>query len=185
MKRTLSLLTVTGSVVVLCVATSAWWRPVSPGASEEAPSTTLLAGAANLHLKCVRAEYVTETNQTDAVDTELYIVNRSVARSIKLKTIVVVGAGGVANRLSTYNGLFDKVIPPLGEIVLPIDSTLPGVFPRVGSGRRPNDVASVIVTWEGPAEAMRLTATIFQWERRDSISGFGATSIVEGYTLTY
>ena len=132
----------------------------------------------------VRAEYVAKDAIHGQTDTEVVIVNTHGTQSLKILGIYVLGRDGVQKVLLHYRGPNGKTIPPLGQVVVPVDSSS-GV--PAGSHTRPasTDVASVIVGWEGRSDVLKLTAVVQQWEISRSIDGFRGISIEEGYEVLF
>ena len=153
--------------------------------TETLTTTTAVFGAprGHAHLTGVRAEFVARSRGTlGQIDTEIVIVNTHGTRTITLLNIYVLGRDGVKTVLKVYGGL-NGVIPPLGQVVLPIATI--GVRAGVHTAPKKGDVASVIVAWEGLADTMKVTAIIQQWELSRSTDGFRGMSIAEGYNVPF
>ena len=144
--------------------------------------TVFGAPLGHAHLTGVRAAYVADNRSFGQIDTEIVIVNTHGTRTLTLLNIYVLGRDGVKTVLKVYGGL-NGVIPPLGQVVLPIATI--GVRAGVHTAPKKGDVASVIVAWEGLADTMKVTAIIQQWELSRSTDGFRGMSIAEGYNVPF
>jgi len=115
-------------------------------------------GGGGYNYTAVRAEYVDLSGNRDEVDTSCYLINKSSSQLIVLHDVLVVGEGGTQQVLGLDTSHRGQVLRPLGSVELPIDSTIPGVKPETEIGQK--GVASVIVSWAGPAGALELSAVI-------------------------
>ena len=139
------------------------------------------ATAAGDHFKAVRAEYVVEQPTSGSIETELVITNTSATKWVKLKDLVVLGRNGLRTVLAVHRGHRGTLVPPLGQVMILVDRKL-GVAPRGKSvPRSARDVASTVLAWEGPADAVKLSAII----RERAGSAFFGSSVEDGYDLTF
>jgi hypothetical protein len=118
-----------------------------------------LAPTAELHFAQVRAEYIDLEGNRDEADTTLTIVNKSMSKTLYLGDVSALGPDGLAEVLAVHTGLNGVGIPPLGSIDLPVDATsFPGLQPKLETDSR--GVESVLLSFQGSREAIRLTAAI-------------------------
>lgn len=128
--------------------------PTKPASTS--PVAALLAGV-GYHANIVRVEYYYSEPRNRQASTVCHIKNTSAIEPVVLKELVLLGADGASSILTTYTGLVDRVVPPLGEIDLSIGSNIPGL--AVGNASAPG-VRNVVLIWAGSSEALRLNAAI-------------------------
>lgn len=111
------------------------------------------------HLAQVRAKFIDLSGNRDETSTTCFLVNAHPTRAIVLGEVLALGPDGANELLATHDGLVGVVLPPLGVVDLPVDpARFPGLKPELEIGDR--GLASVLVSWSGPKEALRLSAEL-------------------------
>lgn len=129
----------------------------------------------------VRAEYVDLSGNRDETSTTCLIVNKSASQTIVLGDISALGPNGAAEVISIDTQLNGVTIPPLASLELPVDAAhFPGLAPKVETNSR--GVESVVVSWSGPKEALRLTALV-RLQQPGSLDN-RTVNYVDGHYLT-
>lgn len=129
----------------------------------------------------VRAEYVARDTTHGQVDTEVVIQNTNAIWPFRIGDIIVLGRHGLATTLRIHKGLSGGLVPPLGQIVIPIDSSI-GVVAGRRSGPSPRDVATVVVGIDARSwEHAKVTAVVKQWEPSRSTDGFYAMRLEQSF----
>jgi len=124
---------------------------------ESAPHSVLGLNLATpgAHATGVRAEYATV--QGRLANTVCHLTNTSLIESITLGHVVIASTSGVNSIITSYDGLLNRVVPPLGCVDLHIDNTIPGVTPTTVPG---TGVSQVVFIWTGTEGLVKLTASI-------------------------
>lgn len=156
------------SLIVVSLSLCVVLLPASSGLRESAAPESLsvegvmFGGGTGIYYKIVRAQYVDLSGNWWHVDTNCIIMNTSALFPITLKNIYVLGPNGITNILANYAGFVGTTIQPLGQFQFPIDSaTIPGIIPQIAWAD--SGVRSVVVSWSGPSDAMKLTSVTEQW----------------------
>jgi hypothetical protein len=111
------------------------------------------------HYVQVRAQYIDLNGNRDETNTTLYLVNKSMTRTLVLGDVLAMGPNGLSEVLAHDGDLVGVAIPPLGTIELPVDSAhFPGLLPELEVGQR--GLESVVLSFAGPKDALGLTASI-------------------------
>jgi hypothetical protein len=109
----------------------------------------------------VRGEYIELSGNNDKTSTTCHFVNKSLSRTIYLGDISALGLDGLSEVLAVHTGLNGVGIPPLGSLDLPVDAAhFPGLQFKQFSNSR--GLESVLVSWSGPKDALRLDASVQQ-----------------------
>jgi len=116
------------------------------------------SAAGLLNVTGVRAQYVDLDGNLPHVDTTCHLINTDLMAPIVLRNVRVLGPGGRVDVLANLTSLDGTVLPPLGELRIPIDSSIPGLLPQTTLSAP--GVRSVMITWEGSPESLNLTAVI-------------------------
>lgn len=142
------------------------------------PSWKPAAVASGPHYRIVPAEWSNRVSRDATTDTDLWIMNRSLTQTVTLGDVVILGMGGVGRVLTVFKGLDEQVIPPLGRVVLPVSWNIPGIAPRASGPRTDGDVASAVVAWTGPKDALILQAKVTNSDSRSAQSDTHRTSVI-------
>jgi len=134
-----------------------------------------------VHLDGVRAEYIDLSGNDWHLDTTCHLINTSLTTPLVLQDVQILGPGGRTDVIATYAGLSGTSLPPLGELRLAIDGSIPGVTPLTAVGT--HGVRNVIFAWKGPAEALNLTAVLERYA--PSSVDDRAHIVASGYEVTY
>jgi len=111
------------------------------------------------HYVQVRAQYIDLNGNRDETNTTLFLVNKSMTRTLVLGDVLAMGPNGLSEFLAHAGDLVGVSIPPLGTVELPVDSAhFPGLLPELEVGQR--GLESVVLSFAGPKDALRLTASI-------------------------
>jgi len=111
------------------------------------------------HYVQVRAQYIDLNGNRDETNTTLFLVNKSMTRTLVLGDVLAMGPNGLSEVLAHDGDLVGVSIPPLGTVELPVDSAhFPGLLPELEVGQR--GLESVVLSFGGPKDALRLTASI-------------------------
>ena len=86
---------------------------------------------------------------------------------MSLGNVYLLEENGIAGPIITYGGLVGTVVPPLGRFALNINNGIPGVFPIADVTLPSGGINNVVFTWDGPADAIDLTAVIMRHENGD------------------
>jgi hypothetical protein len=131
------------------------------------------------HLLHVRGEYFHSNVTQDRALTTCILVNRSVSRTIWLGDVLALGTDGLTEVLATHTGLNGVALPPLATIELVVDSIrFPGLLPERGVNDR--GLATCLVEWWGPKDALRLTASVFgEFQSAQGV----AIKVIEGHVV--
>ena len=141
---------------VLFVGSSLLWSGARSAAAATAAGP---GGHGDKQSLQVRAQYVDLDGNRDETNTTLLLVNKSLTRTLVLGGVLALGQDGLSEVLATDDALDGVVIPPLGTLEVLVDSIrFPGLQPVRVLGER--GVASVVVGYAGPRDALRLTASI-------------------------
>jgi hypothetical protein len=107
----------------------------------------------------VRAEYIALSGNNDVTTTTVTLVNRSASTTLYLGDLSALGLDGLAEVLAIDTGLDGVGIPPLGSLDLPVDAAH---FPGLQAKDLPDSrgVETILVSYSGPKESLRLTAAI-------------------------
>ena len=177
-------------VLALCVgiavlASGSTATQIKPQPSTSIPPVFSGLAAGTTHAKAVRAEYSEpQGNRTPPVNTDLVIANTSATKWLRLKDLVVLGRDGLRTVLVVHRGFNGRQIPPLGQVLVHVDTSI-GVTPRKRNvARSARDVASAVVLWEGSADALRLTSIVKEHSPGNGW-GYTATSVEHGYDLKF
>lgn len=154
---------------------------VDRSAASAAYLATAVLPADDVRYLHVRAEYVDDYyGNRDETVTTLFLVNKSLSKSVTLGDIQALGPDGQGEVMATHSGLNGVVVPPLGSVELVVDSTnFPGLVPVILADDR--GVASALVRWNGPKDALRLVASIQIAQL--SLTEGRAISVIEGHTV--
>jgi hypothetical protein len=150
--------TFTGTAVALGLGLLAVGR-FTIGSASAAAARTAAATPIEWNYAQVRAEFITKDGNDDVTNTTCTIVNRSQSRTLYLGDISALGLDGLDEILAVHTGLNGIGIQPLGSIDVPVDAAhFPGLQPKVFPDSR--GVETILVSWTGPKEALRLSSTI-------------------------
>lgn len=128
----------------------------TPGASAAAAAP---ANHGDGHTMQVRAQYIDLNGNHDETNTTLFLVNKSMTRTLVLGDVLALGPNGLSEVLAHDGDLVGVLIPPLGTVELPVDSAhFPGLLPELEVGQR--FLESVVLSFTGPKDALRLTASV-------------------------
>ena len=140
--------------VAFLIATT-FLLPLKPPAAAPAKAPA----SPQLDFAQVRGEFVDLDGNLDEVDTTLRLVNRSLSATLTLGDIYAVGRDGLSEVLSTHTGSNGVTLGPLASLDLKVDpSNFPGLLPKIY--RTDRGLESVVVSFSGPREALRLSAAI-------------------------
>ena len=103
----------------------------------------------------VRAEYRDLSGNWPHTDTEVHIVNTNATTPLTLREVFVLGPNGVQSVIAIYRGLLNKIVPPLGQVNLHINSGIPGVVPQT-SPSTPLPTSSSRARMESPPWPLKL-----------------------------
>jgi len=80
-----------------------------------------------------------------------YLYNKSLTTEITLGSIYILKPEGLEGDTTVWNGLANEIIPPLGNVGFNMSQT--GVLQE-------NHSFTVVIMWEGPADALRLEGVV-------------------------
>jgi hypothetical protein len=177
MSRIIVATTLLGSALLILAALFATPAELSPE----------VAASGSVQVTGVRVEWARRTpNAVDDIDTRIRFVNRSATHAITLGPIVFLGPKGAASPLAVHTGLDNRRIGPLETIALPVDGKIAGLVARQTRIPGGKDVTNAVVAWNGPAEALHVTALIrYTSDKNYQYTDFTACVIAEGFPLSF
>lgn len=134
--------------ILLLVALALGAAAASGGAATPATGST--------HMMGVRVQYLDLSGNHHHTDCEVHLVNTSRSLPITIKQFVVLGPGGITDVIGRAPHLNGATIAPLGELRVPIDTTIPGVTPQTALGA--HGVRNAVVHWSGLSFGLKLEA---------------------------
>ncbi len=181
MKNPILLLSLFGTALLLL----SFSGTTSQGPQRRTSESLFGPSAANglFHVKGVRAEYRDLSGNWPHTDTQVHIINTSAITPLTLREVFVLGPNGAQSVIAIYRGLFNKIVPPLGQVNLNIDRGIPGVVPQTttsGAG-----VRNVVVIWGGATNALHLSASITRRFYNSLDDEDLSRAIAEGYDVKF
>ncbi len=142
-----------------------------------APSTLPSLGQA----RGVRAEFEHLYGNNAHTESICYVKNTSLTQDITLMRVIVLGPGGASDIIAFDTATSGTVVPPLGELRIFIDDSIPGVEPQ--TTEEGHGVRSVVIEWSGAHDAMYLSAIINRHAYNGN-HGDRETLVIHSYDIT-
>lgn len=147
------------SALALVLGASFLARVARAGMRLPAANALLFDKSGRGHAAQVHAVFIELSGNNDVSTTTLYLVNSSVTETLYLDQVDALGVGGLSNLLASDTAVNGLAIAPLGTVELTVDATnFPGLQPQVD--RNTPGLASVLVTWSGPRDALQLESSV-------------------------